>query len=144
MEAARQLPQLVEPGRELVDNGVENLSIAVDGLRPEAPDRQESGRQPLLRPVMKVALDPSPLGVCHLDQPSARGAKLVLGALAVGDVAQVAGEGRRARQADASDRQLHRELGAVLVHGRQLEPLVEDDRALGLEEPSEPLAMGRP
>ena len=35
MEPARQLPQLVEPGRELVDDRVEHLPVAVDGVRRE-------------------------------------------------------------------------------------------------------------
>ena len=143
MQTARQHPQLVEPGGELVDDGVEHLPVAVDGLRAETPDRQQDRGEPLLRPVMEVALDPPPLCVGDLDETSARGAELGLGALAIGDVPQVAGERRRARQPDARDRQLDGELGAVLVHGGQLEPLVEDHRPLGLEEAREPLAMGR-
>ena len=74
MQTARQLPQLVEPGRELVDDGVEHLPVAVDGVRAETPDRQEHRREPLLRAVVEVALDPPPLGVGDLDQPGARGA----------------------------------------------------------------------
>ena len=61
--------------------------------------RQQHGREPLLRAVVEVALDPPPLGVGDLDETGARGAELVLGALAVGDVAQVAGERRRRRAA---------------------------------------------
>ena len=49
------------------------------------------------------------------------------------------GPGKR----DPGDGELDGELGAVLVHAGQLEPPVEDDGVLGLEEPGEPLPVRR-
>ena len=83
----------------------------------------------------------TPFGVGDLDESRARGAQLRFVALPVGDVAQVAGERRRAGKPDPRDRQLDRELRPVLVHAGQLEPLVEDHGVLGLEEAREAPAM---
>jgi hypothetical protein len=93
---------------------------------------------------VEVPLDAAPLGVGDLDQARPGRAKLGFGPLALGDVAQVARERRLARQGDPRDRQLDRELRSVLVRGRELEPFVEDHRALGLEEAREPAAVRRP
>ena len=53
--------------------------------------------------------------------------------LALGDVADVAGEHRRAGHVDAGDRQLDRELGPVGAHPGDLDAPVEHHRLPGLE-----------
>ena len=96
MQPARELADLLQPGGELVDRELEQRVAVVRRLAQPAEGQQHGG-EPLLRAVVEVALDPLPLGVGDLDEPRARGAQLRLGLLSVGDVAQVAGEGRRAR-----------------------------------------------
>jgi hypothetical protein len=91
---------------------------------------------------VEVALDALALGIGDLDQTRARGAQLVVGSYALGDVPEVTGEGRRARERDPRDRQLDRELGAVAAHAAQLEPTVEDHAVFGLEEPRQPPPVG--
>ena len=71
----------------------------------------------------------------------AREARSACSALPVGDVAQVAGEHRGARERDLRDRQLDRELGAVPAHRGQLETAVEDLRACTVEEACKPGAV---
>ena len=56
-------------------------------------------------------------------------AQRLLGRAALGDVAHVAAEQRRAGQVGARDRQLDRELGAVLAHPGQLDRVVDQLRA---------------
>src|SRR5213078_2248298 len=80
------------------------------------PQRERERDEPLLRAVVEVALEPAPLGVLRLDEPVPGGAELVLGALAIGDVAEKPGEDRQARQPNPGDRELDRELAAVLAH----------------------------
>ena len=91
----------------------------------QAAEREEDRGQALLRAVVEVALDPMPLGVGDLDEPRARGAQLRFRPLSLGDVPEVRGEGRRPGKPDLRDRELHRELGAVLVQGGQLEPPIQ-------------------
>ena len=98
MQAAGQRADLVEPCCELVDGEVEQFDGLV-GLCAQPPQAEEHRGDPLLRTVVEVALDALALGVGDLDQARARGAQLAVGGHAVGDVAQVAGEGRRARAA---------------------------------------------
>jgi hypothetical protein len=66
----------------------------------------------------------------------------MVGGHALGNVAQVAGEGRRPGQRDPRDRQLDRELAAVAAHPGQLQAAVEDDAALAVQEARQPAAVG--
>jgi hypothetical protein len=99
VQAACELADLVEACSELVDREHEQ-GIGLGCDRAQAPEGEQHGRQPLLRPVVEVALDALALGVGDLDQSRTRRLQLVLGAYAVRDVPEVAGEGRRSRQRD--------------------------------------------
>ena len=80
MQAARQLAELLEPGRELVDR---ERRAAASGSATRArmrPRREQHRGEPLLRAVVEVALDALPLGVGDLDEAGARRAQLALGA----------------------------------------------------------------
>ena len=74
----------------------------------------------LLCPVVEVALEPPPLGVRCLDEPCPGRTHLGLGALAVGDVADEAGEQWCAGAVDLRDRHLGGELAAVRAHAGDL------------------------
>ena len=60
---------------------------------------------------------------------------LAVGAAAVGDVANRAGEHRRIAVDDAADRELHRELAAVGAHAGELHALAEQGRLARLHRP---------
>ena len=79
MDAARQLPQLLERARQLVaGRGDEQLGggrVGVDPA-PRQPQLQGERDEPLLRAVVQVALDPAALGVPGRHQALARGAQL--------------------------------------------------------------------
>src|SRR3954453_3583437 len=124
MESARELAELLEPGRQLVDRLLEQ--IAALGRVAQAAEIQQDRRQSLLCAVVEIALDALALRVRDLDEARSRGAKLLLGFAPVGDVAEIPRERRQAGQRDSGDRQLDGKLGAVPVHGGQLEPTVED------------------
>ena len=70
VQAPRQLPELLQAGRELVDRQVEQLAGAAVVAAQPAETEQNRG-QPLLSSVVEVSLDPSPLGVRDLDEPCA-------------------------------------------------------------------------
>ena len=65
-----------------------------------------------------------------------------LGALALGDVANIAGEGGRAIELDARERQLDRELVPAGAHAGQLEPLPEQPPLAGGDDALECPPMG--
>ena len=69
------------------------------GCLAQASQAEQYGGDPLLGTVMQVSLDASALAVGDLDQAGAGGAQLGLRPFPVGDVAQVAGEHGRAREA---------------------------------------------
>ena len=69
------------------------------GSLAQAAQAEQHGGDPLLGAVVQVALDAPALGVGDLDEAGAGGAQLGLRLLPVGDVAQVAGEHRAAREA---------------------------------------------
>ena len=71
-------------------------------------------------------------------QPTQR----LLGGAALGDVADVAAEQRRTGQVGARDRQLDRELAAVLAHPRELDRMSGHAPVPGLDVAREPVAMG--
>ena len=112
MDAARQLAQLGGRLGESLHGGVQELrrpdGIRVD-LRARHPQLQAELHEPLLRPVVEVALELAARLVRRLHDPRARGAHLGLGLLAVGDVAHVPGEAALVGQLDPRDRELHRE-----------------------------------
>src|SRR6476660_1951901 len=110
MQAAGELAKLLEPRRELVDRDIEQRRALAVGVTPHPADGQQHRREALLRPVVEVALDPTALGVGDLDETCAGRLELRLVALAVGDVAEVPRERRRAGQAYPRDRELDREL----------------------------------
>ena len=93
VQPARELADVLEPGGEFVDRAVEQRVALVRRLAQATEVEQH--RQPLLRAVVKIALDSAALGVGDLDEPGTRGAQLLLRALAVGDVSEVSGERRR-------------------------------------------------
>jgi hypothetical protein len=63
---------LLEPSGELVGRKVEQWIELVLRL-PEPAQSEQHGGQPLLRSVVQVPLDPPPLRVGDLDQPSPGG-----------------------------------------------------------------------
>src|SRR5438034_9585248 len=132
MDPARELPQLLEGDRELylglVEEPLRELGIGCLALRCQS--QLEGQRdQLLLRAVMEIPLEAPPLRVRRLDQPRPRRPELRLCAFAVVDIAEKAGEHRRAGNVDARDRELDRELAPVRAHAGELEPRVEVDRA---------------
>src|SRR5206468_11034641 len=88
METARELAQLLQPGRELVTRELEQPCLLVVARAAEAADRQQHRHQSLLRAVVEVPLDAAALLVGDLHEPGARGAELGFGTLAVADVAK--------------------------------------------------------
>src|SRR5207247_587610 len=82
-----------------------------------------------------------PLGILGAEEAHTGRAQLALGLLALGDVADEAREGRRARQWDPRDRELDGELRPVGAHARDLQPVAEDPRVTGLEIAGESRAM---
>ena len=142
MQAARELADLLEPGRELVDRDVEQRVRAPPALARAGRGMSSTDGEPLLRAVVEVALDALALGVGDLDEPRARGPQLRLGPHAVGDVAQVAGERRRPRQRDPRDRQLDRELACRRGACRSARAGGRASTGLpGLEEARQPAAV---
>ena len=89
VDAARQLPQLLERLRELVGGLAEQpfgrLGLVVHTRLREAQHQGERD-EALLRAVVEVALEPAALDVARLDDAGARAAQLVLVLLALGDV----------------------------------------------------------
>ena len=104
VDAARELAELGggvgRSSTRLVEQLARLGGVVVDPRARHAQLERELD-QPLLGAVMEVALEPSPCLVGGLDDPRPRRAQLRLGSLAVGDVAQVAGEagGRAGRSA---------------------------------------------
>jgi hypothetical protein len=121
VDAPRELTQLARGGGELVGRLVEQpgrfLRLALNA-RARQPQVERQADEPLLGPVVEVALEPPARLVGRLHD--ARPGRLQFGllALALGDVAEVAREGRRPRHVDAGDRELDRELRPVRAHYR--------------------------
>ncbi len=80
MEAARELPQLVERERELVGGRVERCAgrvrVGVE-LLPRQTQGERQRDQALLRAVVEVPLEAAPLHVAGGHDPRARGGELV-------------------------------------------------------------------
>src|SRR5436189_3369138 len=115
MDPARELAQVPERDRQLFGRVLEQLLRGRRRvLRPLArqPQRERERDEPLLGTVVQVPLESTALGVLRLDEPVPGGAELVLGPLAVGDVAEEASEDRQAWQPNPGDCELDRELGA--------------------------------
>jgi hypothetical protein len=115
------------PGEGVQDRGVGGAVELPLGRAQHERDRGQS----LLGAVVQVALDPSARVVAGLHDPRARLSELGLGGLAVGDVAEVAGERRWAGDVDARDPQLDRNDRAVRAHGRDFQAAVQQPRLLG-------------
>ena len=93
----------------------------------------QSGDETLLGTVMQVPGNALTRSVGGGNQARPRRYQLLLGALAVGDVAHVGGEDRLSGQASARDRQLSGKFSAVGAHGRHLNPAVQDAALPGLQ-----------
>src|SRR5204862_6904904 len=77
METARELADLLQPGRQLVDRRLEQVPVLYGPVAHPAEAEQDR-RQPLLCAVVEVALDPPPLGVGDLHEPRPRRLQLLL------------------------------------------------------------------
>ena len=80
MDAPRELAQLVERRPQLGFGLRKQLCRTIcpgAELRAGELEREAQAEQPLLRAVVKVALEPPPLVVADLDDPSPRGTDLV-------------------------------------------------------------------
>ena len=89
---------------QLVDGRIEELaaSVGLESIFARAmPSSSAERHEPLLRPVVEVALQPPARLVARLDDARARVAQLALGLQAVRDVPEVPREtgGREARSA---------------------------------------------
>ena len=72
VDALGQLAQLLERERQRgprLAHDRRRVALVRGQLGLEQPERHRDRDQPLLRPVVKVALDPAALGVGRLDQP---------------------------------------------------------------------------
>lgn len=88
MNAPRELAQLLESQAQLVRELVEHRAdLGVGDARANEAELQRQAHERLLRAVVEIALDLLPRRVGGLDDSGARGGKLALRALAVGDVA---------------------------------------------------------
>src|SRR5881396_706132 len=104
MDPAGQLAQLVEGELELLLRPFDELERAPVLLRKAvAGESQREGErdEPLLGAVVEVALEAPPFLVLRPEEPHAGGAEVALSLLALGDVADEAGEGGRSGQRDA-------------------------------------------
>ena len=73
MQPARELAEILEAGRQLVDRDRRAAASRSPTDLAQPADRQQDSRQPLLRAVVQVALDAPALGVRDLDEAGARG-----------------------------------------------------------------------
>ena len=144
MDAASQLAQLSRRVFEVAEGCVEEL-VRLTRVVVEAcachPEIEGQLDEPLLRSVVKVALQAAPRRVGRLDDPRPRGLQLGLGGLAVADVAEVAGERRRTGHLDAGDGELERKHRAVGTNAGDLHPLVQHRGLLGREVTREAAAV---
>ena len=137
MNALGELAELLDGGRELVDRTRERL-VPVDVPALGVAQVEQKRDQPLLRAVVKIALEPPPGVVGGRDDARSRVADLALVPLAIGDVDtgdQVDGPARDHRQRRAGPLDLDR--GAVplqpaaLATGHRLRPHRFQDRVAG-------------
>ena len=82
--------------------------------------------------------------ICDHLQALARGPQVLLGTLALGDVADVSDEGWLAGQVGPGHGQLGGEFVSVSTHGGSLDPAIEDVRLPGRQEPGQPAPVRLP
>ena len=134
MDAAGELAQLVDGEPELLADAAEMGGAVVVEPVLEHFEFEADGQQAVLGAVVEVALEAAAGLVGGGDDPGAARLELALALEPVGDVANVAGVHGRARNVDAGDRQLDRDLAAVGVQRGDLDTLAEQ-RAVPAGEP---------
>jgi hypothetical protein len=145
VDPARKLAQLGGRSRQLDDRLVQrrqrDIGLPVHQARARDLKHEPEVDEPLLRAVVQIALDPPALGIRRRDDARPRRAQLRLRALALGDVAQIAGEHRLAREVDPRYRQLDGELGPVLAHAGYLDPPADHALLLGFDVAQQPVPV---
>ena len=80
MEAAGELPELLERGRKLLGRGLQELlrrgGVVVQPCLSQ-PEREGERHETLLRAVVEVPLEPAPCGITRLHDPCARRGQLL-------------------------------------------------------------------
>src|SRR6516164_6644401 len=89
-------------------------------------ETDDGADEPLLSAVVQVPGDPLTRRIGGGNQTRARDHQLLLGAPAIGDVADISDERRRSGQSGPGYGQLGRELAAVGAQGGYLNPAVQD------------------
>ena len=124
-----KLPEAVLELSVRVVEQLRELRVRI-GAPVRAPEREAEGHEPLLGPVVQVALDPPPLLVGRLDDPRPRRPDLLeLGPQLGGQPLVLEGEPRRRRRA----------LDELRVDGRVVDQ--DRDRAVGTLDPGDVAAI---
>jgi hypothetical protein len=136
MQARSELAQLLDPAPGVLHGLAEKFPGPIRSGLPALFGKlkvDKTSDETLLGTVVQVPGNALARSVGCGNQARPRRYQVLLGTLAVGDVAHVGGEGWLSRQAGAGNGHLGRKLGAVGPHGRHLDPAVQNDTLPGLQ-----------